>query len=63
MSKRLFIHPKVISVGAIGNRVLTDKSKSYPEEYWPNGLAQELVDKGFLVWEEEKKEPPKGGKK
>lgn len=43
------LNPKVISVGAKGNKILRDHNAEYPESFWDAGVADELVEKGFLV--------------
>lgn len=49
------LNPKVISVGAKGNKILRDHNAEYPASLWDAGVADELVEKGFLVLVE--KEP------
>jgi hypothetical protein len=50
------LNPKVISVGAKGNKILRDHNAEYPASFWDNGVADELVEKGFLVLVEPKAE-------
>ncbi len=41
---------KALSVGAKGNRVLMkEDNKTYPENTWPEKIADELVELGFLI--------------
>jgi hypothetical protein len=50
------LKPEVISVHA-GHELITDCTKEYPENKWPEEVADELVERGFLV--EVKKEKKK----
>jgi hypothetical protein len=52
------LNPKVISVGAKGNKILRDHNTEYPASFWDNGVADELVEKGFLVRVETAKAEP-----
>lgn len=51
------LNPKVISVGAKGNKILRDHNAEYPASFWDAGVAEELVEKGFLIKAESKPEP------